>query len=160
MDGGACMHLALNKCVPGVLTIQELDHEIKEVHAEKNQKPQWAPDRYKLEWCGTPGQSWHQDCILGALKRKYPGRFTWRRHPPSVVFKRGKGKFYVHGVLNSSLFPELDQQGNWQHSICVDTDTGRFYDQSCDGYYVRDWLTPKVRYMSQIWRVYQLTLQP
>ena len=96
-DGGGCMHKALNKCKPGVLCVEELDEQITNVHEEKNKKPEWAPDMYKLEWCGTPGQSWHQDCIFMALRKKYPGRFSWLRHPTSVIFERGRGKFYVHG---------------------------------------------------------------
>jgi hypothetical protein len=47
------MHLALNKCVPGVLTIQDLDDEIKEVHAEKNQKQEFNGHLTGTNWNGV-----------------------------------------------------------------------------------------------------------
>ena len=158
-DGGGCILKALNKCCPGVLTAEDLDEQIMAVFEEKNALAEWSPNGFKEEWCGTPGESWHQDCIVKALKKKYPGGYSWRKHPTSVIYERGHGKFYVHGILNKLLWPDLDQEGNWQHAICVDTDTGRFWDDNAKGRKVEKWLKCEVetdRWMEEIWRVYKL----
>ena len=75
-DAGGCMLLALNKSVPGVLSATELDEQIHNVHKEMNTYPEWTPDKFQLEWCGTPGESWHQDCIAKALKKNFSHGYT------------------------------------------------------------------------------------
>ena len=65
---------------------------------------------------------------------------------------------YVHGLLNRLLWPDLDQNGNWKHAICINTDTGRFFDQQQTSRSVKTWLqcAENDMYMSEIWRVYKL----
>ena len=159
-DGGGCMLKALNKCCPGVLTAEDLDAEITSVYEEVNGLAEWAPDGFKKEWCGTPGASWHQDCIVKALKKKYPGGYSWRKQSSlSIIHERGHGKFYVHGILNKLLWPDEDQAGNWQHTICVDTDTGKFWDDQSKGRMVQEWLQCEKKehlWMAEIWCVYKL----
>jgi hypothetical protein len=163
-DAGGCMVVALNKCCPGVLTAGELDEQIEKLHEELNKQREWAPNNYKMEWCGIPGVTWHQNCILKALKKKYPPSSTgvhWRKLPANSMYEPGHGKLYVHGLLNKALWPEIDQSSNWQHSICVNTDTGRFFDGNTNRWRsVAKWLQcpEEDRYMSEIWRVYTLSL--
>lgn len=157
--GGGCMLYVLNMCSPGVLSREELDEQIYEVYKEKNNLKEWSPNRYDISWCGIPGETWHQDCISKALKKKYQDKYLWRKQKRSTIYERGHGKLYVHGLLNRLLWPNLDQDSNWQHTICVDTDTAKFYDiNSAKGRWIKSWFlcSPEKRYMSEIWRVYKL----
>jgi hypothetical protein len=160
------MLVALNKCWPGVLLAEELDEQIERVHEEQNKHPMWAPDKYNREWCGIPGVTWHHDCIGKALRKKYPpapllGACTWRKKSADSIYKSGQGKLYVHGLLNKTLWPDIDPSSNWQHAICVDTDAGKFFDVNSNRWRsVGKWLQcpQEDRYMSNIWRVYKLAL--
>jgi hypothetical protein len=163
-DAGGCMVVALNKCCAGVLTAGELDVQIEKVHEEQNKQLEWAPNKYKREWCGIPGVTWHQDCIAKALKQKYPpssGGYTWCKQPADSIYEPGQGKVYVHGLLNSALWPDMNQSSCWQHAICVNTDTGRFCDGNSNSWRsVAKWLQCREedRYMVKVWRVYKLVL--
>lgn len=160
-QGGACIWRSLNYCVPNVLSIQELDNQIDLLLVEKNKEKEFFPNKFLREWCGTEGQSWHQDCILKALKQKYGvGQFCWAKQKNrDIIFEKNKGKFYVHGLLNQILFPEINNpNGNWSHTICVDTDLGKYFDESApNGRSVEKWLK-KSKYLIEIHRVYKLEI--
>jgi hypothetical protein len=157
-DDGGCMLLALNNCIPDVLSEEELNNEIESVYEEKNKLTEFFPDKYLIEWCGVPNKSWHQDCIPKALKKKYGvGGFVWKKQKNiDVIFKRNLGKFYVHGLLNRKLYSDRD--GNWQHSICVNTNNGKFYDESIKGEKVKSWFEDNEDCYMKVWRVYKLEL--
>ena len=159
-DGG-CLHYAMNKMIPGVVTVDELDNQIDQLHREL---PNLTRDQ-----CGIEGETWHINCIPKALFAKYgKGNFLFRRlHPnefENVLFTPGNGKYLVTGTLNHKLFPDSSPEGNWQHAICVSTDTNEIYcnnnPQPLD---LSVWLPKSVSqgyegYMNPISRVYQLTV--
>jgi hypothetical protein len=169
VDDGACLWRALDFCVPGCLTKEELDAQIQEVYIEQNKKPEWTPDKFKLEWCGIEQESWHLSCIPKALRVKYGADgFLWQRQRNNnIIFspKRNKlGKFFVHALLNSERYAETEEEaaGDWRHCVCVDTDIGKFYDESCvSGRDVKKWFkcrNIRDRYLSEIYRVYKLEI--
>jgi hypothetical protein len=117
------MLVALNACLPEVLTAAELDFEIDILHAAMNRTPEWAPNNYLRSWCGQEGQSWHISCIKQALRRKYGHHgIMWKKLSKDCIYDKNIGKLYVHGTLNSACFPTLDPSGDWSHAICIDTD--------------------------------------
>lgn len=156
-DDGGCIHFALNKCVPDVLCVSDLDNQIKPLFQEKKKTPEY---NLTLEQCGIPGVTWHSECIVRALKSKYGvGGFSWTRHNRAVLNERGQGKFYVTGELNRKLFPDSDQDGNWAHVVCVDTDNDRFYDSNnTTGKKFKAWFKQGPNCYMNIWRVYKLEI--
>jgi hypothetical protein len=165
-DNGGCMLFAINKCAGGeALTKDDLDGEIDAVCSEFNKKEEWSPDKYKREWAGTDGEAWHFNCVAKALKRKYGDGYTFHKvDDPGVVSTAvGEGKFLVWGEKNRLLWPDVDQDSNWQHAICVDTSAKprpKFYEgDHPNGLSVEKWLNHRQadeRWMSQVSRVYKL----
>ena len=159
-DDGGSTHAALERACPGALTMAELDSEIKPFCDMMNEKEEWTSENpFLLQWAGTPGESWHMAIIPRALKKK--GGYNWKRMSNrDIIYERGNGKFVVVGLMNRLLYPDIDQEGNWRHTICVDTDNGMFYDSEwakC-GRSVSKWLQldQLERFMSRIDRVYRL----
>jgi hypothetical protein len=156
---GGNLHYALNKMLPDVLTTQDLDNQIDQLHQEN---PNLTRDQ-----CGIEGQTWHINCIPKALCAKYgKGNFLFRRLKPAefnhVIFTTGNGKFLATGTLNYKLFPESSSEGNWQTAICIDSDTNELHCfNSPQPLNLLEWL-PKSNdydgYLNPISRVYQLTL--
>ena len=75
------------------------------------------------------------------------------------------GKFYVHGKLNWRLFGS-SSKGNWTHAICIDLNTGKFYDNTSSklmrGYSIKKWFTGNGKtsnYTSEIHGDYQLDVK-
>ena len=61
------MHQVLNKCIPGVLSLKDLNDQIDKYYEERIN---W--DRsLKKEHAGIPNITWHQSCIYKDLKHKY-----------------------------------------------------------------------------------------
>lgn len=158
-DDGGCMLAALNHCVPDVLCARDLDNQIKPLFEEKNKTPEY---KLTLEQCGIPGVTWHSECIGRALKSKYgEGGFIWRRQDREILNETKRGKFYVTGELNRKLFPDLEQDGNWAHVVCVDTDNDRFYDcNNTGGKKFKAWFKQGPNCYMNIWRVYKLEITP
>ena len=74
------------------------------------------------------------------------------------------GRFYVHGVLNYKRFSD-DPAGNWTHAICIDTERGKFYDNTsvklmkgCS--IIKDFINCREedKYLSRIDRIYKLQI--
>ena len=124
-DNGGCMLYAVNKCAGfKALTAADLDGEIDAVHRDFNDQAEWKPNKFKREWAGTEGESWHFDCIRRALKAKYGAgnyEFTRLNGGRSAVTQRGNGNLLVWGKKNRDLWPTVEQGGNWQHALCVAT---------------------------------------
>ena len=76
IDRGQCMWYALNKCLPGVLSLNELNHQINNYHAERSA---WGGEIPKIV-AGIPNSTWHHSCIYKALKEKYGDEnFRWKK---------------------------------------------------------------------------------
>ena len=161
----ACIHWTLNKCVPNVLSLQELNDQIEPLFLEmKESKSYW-----KREWCGIENITWHQTCISKALKKKYgAGSYVWKKikfdDMQDFLETHKTGRFYLHGILNYKLFSK-NPAGNWTHTICVDIDSGKFYDNTSDilmeGYSILEWFIncrEEQKYLSRIDRIYQLQI--
>jgi hypothetical protein len=130
-DNRICMLYAFNKTVGfDALTANDLNQEMKEVYKEQNKQEEWTPNKFLPEWAGEEDLTWHLECIPKALKRMYEGGYEYRlqRGNQDIIFEKGKGKFFVWGEKNRLLWPSEDQSGSWQHTICVDTDKGLFYE--------------------------------
>jgi hypothetical protein len=130
-DAGADILVALNACWPNVLTADELDAEIDNVFFEQ------VPE-YKREWCGIEKATWHQDCILKALEKKYGDRVKWIKVPIDSIYEKHHGKLYVHGMLEPHLFDMVPYFAHrkiseeffhhWTYSVCIDTDNNKIVD--------------------------------
>ena len=166
-NGGCCIHWALNKCIPGVLSLTELNEEISEYY---NERIKWDQS-FKLGDAGTPDVTWHQSCIYKALIKKYgKGNFLWKKVPfhgmeHFLKTSNNDRKFYVHGKLNSNIFEDECSDGDWTHAICLDPQNNKFYDNTSysmmKGRSIKKWFIqciPEEQYMSEIHRVYQLEL--
>lgn len=158
----ACMIFALNKCVPGVLSTEDLNEQIPNVHEEKAKMPECS---FTEENCGVPNETWNMDCVYKALKKKYGhGGFKWEKQKgDDILWKKNKGLFYVTGELNRALFPDLEEQeGSWAHAVCVDTNKNKFYDTSNDenGQPFKSWFEAGPNCYMKIWRVYKLEICP
>lgn len=156
---GACILRALNECVANVLTSEELDAQIDPLWRKKNKRSKYKPNKFKRVWAGVEGKSWHQNCIKMALKAKYR-KFAFKKvKDVSCIYRKGMGKLYVHGLLNRKLFPDVDQDANFQHAICIDADKGKFYDESAvRGRLVKSWFdeTDSQNQYLDIWTVRKL----
>ena len=162
----ACIYYALTKCVPGVLAPEDLNLEIENYFEERLK---WG-DSIEKDVAGIPNITWHHSCIYKALKRKYgDGNFHWKKIPfrtmDQFLSENITGRFYVHGKLNWRLFGS-SSKGNWTHAICIDLNTGKFYDNTSSnlmrGYSIKKWFTGNGKtshYMSEIHRVYQLDVK-
>ena len=158
-----CILYALNKCKHGVLSAHDLNIEIKNYFEERLK---WG-DIIEKDVAGIPNITWHHSCIYKALKRKYgDGNFRWRKIPfhtmNQFLTENNKGRFYIHGKLNWKHFGS-SSKGNWTHAICIDLNTGKFYDNTSSnlmrGYSIKKWFAGNEKtshYMSEIHRVYHL----
>ena len=161
------MYWALNKCIPGVLSLRDLNIQISEYYEERTKWDQ----SFKKEYAGIPNVTWHQSCIYKALKKKYgKGNFVWKKvsfHGMVQFLKSShKGaKFYLHGKLNSTLFEYGKSGDDWAHAICIDPQNNKFYDNTCyslmRGRSINKCFVKcniENRYMSEIHRVYRLEI--
>ena len=148
-DGGACMVTSLNACIPNLISISDLDGQIDNVHEEmKRETP-----NYLKEWCGFPGQSWHLRCIYKALCLKYSkSRVFWERLPNYKVQEKNQGKLFVYGILNYRMY-QGDKSGNWNHSICLDTDRGLMFESNDP-----NWVKFDKKILSKIHAVYRIQI--
>ncbi len=162
---GQCLAFALDKSNPGVLTMDDLNNQIRVVHEQ-------CP-HLTIEQCGVPNATWHVKCITLALAQKSevdPSfKYKWsrvkglkQRQLLDLVTTRGNGKLIVIGILNRSLYPDCDQNGSWAHAVCVDTETNLLWNNECgpdSSKPADEWLTPTKDcrgYFTKIMRVYRL----
>jgi hypothetical protein len=170
---GACLLQTAMDCLPGrAIPVENLDTLIPRHTAMMNKQPQWAPNRWLPEWSGIAGESWCIKVLQWALLGIFgEGNYTFSRVNHDVIFERGQGKLFVVGILNRINYlnyPELAtpeaQNGNWSHTVCVDTDTGTFTccnDNPPVRRSVQLWLKTKPlkqRYLSAIKKVYKLSV--
>ena len=77
-EGGQCVYWALNKCLPGVLSLVDLNEQIGKYYRERRK----FDKSFQKEDAGTPDESWHHSCNYKALESKYgKGNFVWRKVP-------------------------------------------------------------------------------
>ncbi len=150
----ACIAKALNACIPGVLSSDELDKEIDGLMSTDPTKPR--------AFYGTDGESWHQACIPKALSKKYGTGFKWERLPVSSIYKKRIGRLYVHGLLNYRYFG-VQNIGDWRHAMCVNTDNGTIIEQNYGSKPQKfsanfDRKTPLENLFSEVWQVYRLQI--
>ena len=157
-----CIYWALNKCVPGVLTMKELNNQIESHYIEMRR----LNPNHKKDWSGIKNQTWHQACISKALSQKYgKGSYIWKKIRFKNLYhflKSNKtGRFYIHGLLNYRLFSN-NSSGNWTHAICIDIDDGKFYDNNYPyGRLILDWFincNVEEMYLARIDRIYKLDI--
>ena len=103
------------------------------------------------------------------MKKKYrAGTYIWKKikyeNIQDFLETHKTGRFYVHGVLNYKLFSD-NSAGNWTHTICVDTESGKFYDNTSDmltkGCPINEWFIDcreEDKYLSRIDRIYKLQI--
>ena len=102
-----CIYWAFNKCVPGVLTMKELNNQIESHYIEMRR----LNPNHKKGWSGIKNQTWHQACISKALSQKYgKGSYIWKKIRFKNLYhflKSNKtGRFYIHGLFNYRLFAD------------------------------------------------------
>jgi hypothetical protein len=163
--GGGCLFKAIDKMIPDVLTMGDLDDQIPTVR-------ELHPNLSEGE-AGVPGEQWSIACLLLALKTK-------KRNNPNFDFRLTKfkgfeferalstrkgGMFLVIGTLNRLLYPTEDQEGDWCHCVAVDTDKQRIFDGNSDSWlkmkdfplYESSMSAPDDRLLTSIRSVYTLT---
>jgi hypothetical protein len=103
-NSAACILHALNACVPGCLTSQDLDNAIPLLFHERRK----VSSNGKRILCGIEGVTWHQQCIFIALRTKFgPTGFSFQiLNSVKEGFEKGFQKLYIHGCLQSSKYPE------------------------------------------------------
>jgi hypothetical protein len=143
---------AFNTAYPGVLSIKDLNAEIESVFDDYSKQY----STFTKQNAGIVDVSWHQDCISRALTRKY-GResFSWTREKQRMIFDSKKGNFYVTGILNPTVFPDVSNNRR-QHALCVNTDQQKFYDRYSKGRQIASWFKTIDPYLSPIWKVWKL----
>jgi hypothetical protein len=157
-DAGACILHSLNACVSDVLTAKELDEQIEVVFNDLHSRN----PSITREHCGIIGTTWHQNCIPLALSKKYgPDGFLWEQLPDDAIWRKGLGKLYIHGLLDSTYF-KMSPDGDWRHTCAIDTDLGTISDinipNSWEGL---DCYKSKKRnrfFMKEIWQVFRIQI--
>ena len=76
------------------------------------------------------------------------------------------GRFYVHGKLNFKIIEGGKSEDNWTHTICLDVEKNKFYDNTCSyskrGRSIKKGLIPHeegYHYMTEIHRIYRLEIK-
>ena len=65
-EGGQCVYWDLNKCLPGVLSLVDLNEQIGEYYRERRK----FDKSFEKEDAGIPDESWRHSCIYKALNAK------------------------------------------------------------------------------------------
>ncbi len=159
-DGGRDIVVALNLCIPGVLTAEDLDAEIPRVYQEKN-----ITKLYPRRWCGIESQTWHHSCIYRALCRKYgASRVVWQKLTKNAIYQKGHGILYARGILNHRCYDNVDKSGDWSHSVAIDTNNKLLCELNSSGWQPLATCFKKDKHLqnllSEVWFVYKLQILP
>ena len=91
--------------------------------------------RINTRWNGVEFQAKHGTRTVFQKPSKLPVEFvtTFQTYITIYCTNKDTANFTFMGLKKRELCPDLGQDDNWPHAICVNTDTGRFFFRSGSG---------------------------